>query len=230
MTRLTTCLAAALLAMLLPLAGCGLSQQYPEKTFYAISAGAQAEPGPTTRRAVAAADAPILLVQPLHVASPFDTTSFVYRVGDERFSTDYYNGLVVAPTRLVSGQLVNYLDKSGLFRSAVDVNTIITHDLTLEGNISEFYGDYADKDHPAAVISGQFFLLRDNSSGATQILMQGRYRVVQPLNDKSTAELARGLGQAWRQMLEQLTADIAATELRKTPTTDEHNAALPQPK
>src|SRR5277367_5209622 len=98
-TSITTSGALALLALnVLCLGGCNLSKPYPDKTLHTIELG---DPPPVTGAASSAA----VRVDRVRVAEPFNNTTFVYKVGDSTYTTDYYNGFIAEPGRLLTGDL-----------------------------------------------------------------------------------------------------------------------------
>ena len=97
----------------------------------------------------------------MRIAKPFDATGFVYKVAESRFTTDYYNGFIAEPDRLLTGELVNWLAASGEFGSVVEESSAADYRLTLESNVTELYGDYTNKTAPQAVMELKVFVIDD---------------------------------------------------------------------
>lgn len=109
MSRIALPFCAVLLPALLG-GGCGgLSQPYPTKSSFALQATppAASAKAPTTQAAA--------IVGSVNVSRPFDGQGFVYRVGPAQFDTDYYNGFVSPPERLLAGDLSAWLAASNIF-------------------------------------------------------------------------------------------------------------------
>jgi len=200
-----------LVALVTMLAGCDLAKAYPQREFFAFEPGA----------APAATGQPmdiIVRVNAVHIAAPYDTRKFTYRTSADAFDTDYYNGFVDVPDRLLAGGMVEWLSASKVFRVTVGPESNVQSDLQVETNVVEMYGDYRDKKAPKAVISARVFLL--NQEGvATQVLFERKYDAVVPVKGPKAADLAAGFGQAWREILLHASADLAKVKLPATVTT-----------
>ena len=187
-------------------AGCkGISQPFPEKEFFGIDAGAS----PTPFKQMTDSG---LRVRRLRIASPYDGRAFVYKVGESRYTTDYYNGFVTSPDHLLTGELTRWLTEAKLFAAVVGATGEADHRYVLDGSVSELYGDFTDANSPKAVIKARFFLL-DDSQAQTRVVFQKTYRNTAPLGGSEPEAMAAGLGKAFREALTELTADISKTQL-----------------
>ena len=190
----------------LALVGCGsIGQPFPEKEFFGIDAGAS--PTPLKQMTDSA-----IRVRRLRMAPPYDGRSFVYKVGESRYKTDYYNGFVTSPDQLLTGELTRWLTEARLFAAVVGSTGEADHRYVLDGSVSELYGDFTDANAPKAVIKARFFFL-DDSQAETKIVFQKTYRKAAPLNNSSPEAVAAGLGKAFRKTLTELTADISHVKL-----------------
>jgi len=191
--------------------GCSsFNRPYPNKALYAIALGTT--PGGSTVPEVSPARplAPILRVKGIRIAKPFDTTSFVYKVGESRFMTDYYNGFIAEPDRLLTGELVKWLVASGEFGSVVEEGSTADYRLTLECNVTQLYGDYTNKKSPQAVMELKIFVI-DDVPAASRVIFQKTYRQVQPLPDNTPEKLVRGWDEAYRGILTQFMSDLRSS-------------------
>ncbi|HHH76662.1 MAG TPA: hypothetical protein ENL03_06530 [Phycisphaerae bacterium] len=181
--------------------GCdAMSKPFPEKEFFALDVGDP--PGATAKAGEGA-----LRVRKLHIASPFNARSFVYRTGDMKFTTDYYNGFVTDPDKLLTGQLVSWLSQAGSFDAVVTSGSEAPHRYVLEGNVTELYGDYCDKANLKAVMKVRFFLL-DDSQVETIIVFQKTYRSQAPLKGDTAEAFPAGLNEVYKQILTDLSKDL----------------------
>jgi cholesterol transport system auxiliary component len=192
-------LVVILLLMLVGSAGCGLSQPYPQRNLYVISPGEPATPAGDRTPSV-------LRIRPVRVAKPYDEKTFVYKTGESIFTVDYYNGFLTDPSALLSGELAGWLSESGPFANVLG-STAADYDLTLEANVTALYGDYSEKASPRAVIEARFVLVREEKT-AYKVVFEKMYREAEPLAGAQPEQLVRGLGQAYRRMLEKLTGDL----------------------
>jgi len=190
------------------LASCeALKQPAPDKVFFAIDAGTPAAGASTAGNRV-------LRVRRLHVAKPYDARTFLYKVAESRFESDYYNGFVVSPAENLTAELIRWLSTSGACASVVDASSSVAHTHVLEGSITALYGDYADKSAPKAIIEAKFFLL-DDTGAEPRVLLQKAYAGAAPLGGEGPAALVEAWGKAWRQVLVSLAADLANADLRQ---------------
>ncbi|HEX4125349.1 MAG TPA: LPS assembly lipoprotein LptE, partial [Tepidisphaeraceae bacterium] len=149
-------LTAALLALICILSpGCAnLEQPALAKSYFAIDPGLPS-PAAATRPST---NPGILTVAPLHIASPYDGLSFVYKIGPAQFDFDHYNIFVAPPASLLTGSLINWLNRAGPLPTVSDANSLRS-DLILEGNITALYID-STAAPKKAILTARFFLLR----------------------------------------------------------------------
>jgi uncharacterized lipoprotein YmbA len=207
MSRITSLLLTAGLLALGAAASCSsISRPYPEKSFFAVDAG------PTPAAAKAPGEG-ALRVRRLRVARPYDGLTFVYKTGASEFRTDYYNGFIAAPEALLTSETIRWLAAAGPFASVVDVASSAPSRYALEGNVTALCGDLTDPKAPKAILEVRFFLL-DESGAEAAVKFQKAYAVSAPAAGDKPAELAAAWGQALRQILSALAADLAKADLR----------------
>jgi ABC-type uncharacterized transport system auxiliary subunit len=193
---------AVLLALMAVCSCKALERPFPDKHLYAIDTGATE---PSMGRTSAG---PVLRVRPIAIASPFDDASFMYKVGESRFESDYYNNFVTAPSKLLTGELIRRADVAGQFSSVISGANIASSTLALEGNVTALYGDYTDRSSPAAVIDARFFLIRDDPA-AVNILFEKSYSVREPFADDTPEALVAAWGRAYARMIDELISDLS---------------------
>jgi cholesterol transport system auxiliary component len=149
-----------------------------------------------------------LKVGSFSVATPFDTKSLVYRLGDQRYEKDFYNAYIATPSNMFSNATRQWLDQSGIFRITVAQGTSFFPFYTLQATIDELYGDYRGK--PEAVVSVQFFLTVTNPNLPTPLITAKRYTQRIALANNLPQTLVLGQQQALAQILQQLETDVFA--------------------
>ena len=131
MTSTRALLAAAL--FLAP-AGCvSLERPYPERTFYAIDATRE---GP--KRPAAAAPKAVLRIAPCRVSPAFDTPKIVARLDASRYETDFYSEFFIAPGEMLTEEVREWLERSGLFGAVVGGGSELESGFVLETAVPPF--------------------------------------------------------------------------------------------
>ena len=185
--------------------GCAgfLQQPAPGKTIFDIEPGTpgnSSEAAPTTTAAAEAA----LQVRPVRVRPPYDGTNFVYKTAASQLTLDYYNNFVAAPSALLTGGLVDWLERD-LPRVAAGAS--VQSDLVLECDVTKLLVDFSDPAKPRAVIAARFFLLA-NRSGGTVVISDTGYEVSVPLASNNPGAYAAAWGRAYRQILQEVAVVI----------------------
>lgn len=142
------------------------------------------------------------------VATPFDTKSLVYRVGEQRYEKDFYNAYIASPSNMIANASRQWLDQSGIFRITVAQGTSFFPFYTLQATVDELYGDYRGK--PEAVVSVQFFLTVMNPNLTNPLITAKRYTQRVTLANNLPQTLVLGQQQALAEILQQLEADLFA--------------------
>jgi cholesterol transport system auxiliary component len=154
----------------------------------------------------------ILRVRDVRVAPAFEGRGFVYRTSEFGYSSDFYHEFFIAPRAQFSEQTRRWLGASGLFRIVIDPASKMDATQTIEGNVSELYGDFRDPSAPKAVLAVEFFLSNDQPA-ASAVVFHKAYRREVPLDNRAPESLAKGWGKALEQILTALEQDLS--QIRK---------------
>lgn len=203
-----------LLALMLSAGGCGaLSKPYPDKSLHALDVG---QPPASSAPRI-----PLTLrLQTVRVAMPFDASTFTYKTGDSKFASDYYSGFVAPPARLLTGELSEWLSKSGPFTSVIDGASSADYQLTLETNVTALYGDYTPGQSPSAVIEARFFVV-DSANARYNVILQKTYRQIEPIAGNGPDALVEAWQKACHRMFAALTSDLQTIPAPSTATAAE---------
>jgi uncharacterized lipoprotein YmbA len=144
------------------------------------------------------------------VAPPFDGKALVYRTGENEYERDPYAELVVAPDRALAMPIRARLRNAGVFANVIEPGSALTPDRTLEGYVTEFYGDFRKPEAPAAVLSLRFVLLRREGDRSASVILQKDYSRRVPLSDRTATALVAGWDRALDEILTELVSDLKA--------------------
>ena len=157
-----------------------------------------------------------LKIGSVSVAPPYDGRSLVYRLGDQRFEKDFYNVYTTLPADMISNAERQWINKSGIFSTAVGQSNSFFPYYTLQATVNEFYGDYRVK--PEAAVSIEFFLTVTNSGKGNPLIGSNRYSKRIALKDNTPAALVIGQQQALAEIFKEYEVQL-----------DKYAANLPKP-
>jgi cholesterol transport system auxiliary component len=189
------------------LTGCvNVDRLYPEKQFFVLNASRNEKPSASKSDAV-------LKIQKFHVASRFEGKGFVYRLGDLKYESDFYNEFLISPGVMITEEVNKWLKQSGLFQQVICSSSLIEPTFYLEGVVSVLYGDYRSNHSPEAILEVQFLLVR-NVSARPVVVFAKTYRQEAALKEKSPAALAEGWSRSLEYILSQLEANLKTCDLK----------------
>ena len=187
---------AALLAGVL-LSGCsGIVRDFPETRLFVIETpdvdgtgtGFQSGRG--------------LLIRQFDIAAEFESSFFVYKVSDNRFTSDYYNKFMVSPARMISDAVRDALNDSQKFR-LVPASELSRIDFRLSGKITHLYVDIRNPEAPKAVMAVRLLLEQKAPTGFMPVINQV-YSASEPVSEMRTDAYV----QAWNRCLAQVVTDF----------------------
>lgn len=149
-----------------------------------------------------------VLIDSVQVDEPFNDTQMVYRLSDVNFESDYYNRYITAPAAIVENQLSTWLTRSGVVSSTLPYNANISSDYVLKAVITKLFGDFRSEVTPYAVMEIQFILI-DRKEIRPLVIFDKKISSEVVLTERTPDELAKGLGRALSQILENLSLEIS---------------------
>jgi cholesterol transport system auxiliary component len=195
-------------ALLVVVAGCsGIvpSGEQPDRHYFVLEAtrsGASRTP----------AEGAVLQIRPLLISPRYQGRDLVYRMDEGKWEADYYNVFFLPPAMMLTEVGTNWLRESSLFESVVNPLSYARPTHMLEGNVVAFYGDFRSAEGPAAVLEIQALLLTEKD-GSPVIAFQRNFGKRVPLEDRSVEGLVEGWNRAFAEILTELEAAIAETDL-----------------
>ncbi len=187
---------AALLALVW-LSGCsGIVRDFPETRLFVIETPDVDGTGTGFQNGRG------LLIRQFDIAAEFESSFFVYKVSDNRFTSDYYNKFMVSPARMISDAVRDALNNSLKFR-LVAPSELSRIDLRLSGKITHLYVDIRNPESPRAVMALRLLLEQKNPAGFMPVINQV-YSVSEPVPEMRTDVYV----QAWNRCLAEVVTEF----------------------
>jgi uncharacterized lipoprotein YmbA len=188
-------------ALCLVVNGCvNLEKNYPDKRYFVLETNhRQGQEKPKA--------GVVLLVSSLRVSPRYDGRSFVYRLSDVNFESDFYNQFLVSPGALLTEEVRRAVREAEIAEYVVGTASQLEPTHVLEGTVEALYGDFRDGSAPRAVLEMEFFLSKDSATKA-EIVSRRRYRKSIVVNGNSAEALVKGWNLALDEILTALAADL----------------------
>ncbi len=185
MTRPLSSLLAGILILTALGSGCSsLKKEAVTKQYYDLSAQV---PAPSKNGLF---QGETLMVKAFTINSAFDSHSFVYRIDENEYRTDYYNEFISYPSKLITEKISEVLYRSIYFKPAL-INDKKDITFRLSGVITRLSGDYTDNKNPRA--SMELILILEKKSGSTFTpVLSNTYAVDEPIPSADPASLVSG--------------------------------------
>ncbi len=180
-------------------AGCAnVDKPYPERSYYQFEVSHSA-------KHAAPVKGTILGIKRLSVSPGSQGLEFIYRTGEFKFQSDFYNQFFRPPGALITEEVTRWFANSGVFEDVLGQLSQAFPNYVIEGNIVNLYGDFRNSAAPAAVLEIQFFLLRLTDDADTPIVVTSdTYSVSKPISSKDPKALMLG----WNLALEEILSDF----------------------
>ncbi len=147
-----------------------------------------------------------LMVKAFSINSAFDSHSFVYKVGDNEYTADYYSEFVNYPSKLITERTSETLYGSSYFRPALtDDKKDIAY--RLSGKITRLSGDFTDKNNTKAAI--ELMLILEKKDGDTfKPVLSNTYTADEPIPDRNPSSLVSGWNTGLSKILNQFITEF----------------------
>jgi ABC-type uncharacterized transport system auxiliary subunit len=168
------------------------------------------EPPPLS--AVAQSHPGALRVGTVAVAAPFRGKSFVFRIDELRYETDFYDEFIVTPASMLTDQTTRALAQARPFTRMAGPGATADADFVLDGFATALYADIRQAGKPAAEIAITYYLT-PTSGGERTPIWSHEYRRHAPMRDASPVAYAEALNTAFAEIVGELARDLAAVKL-----------------
>jgi len=188
----------------LGLAAC-LGQPHPVKNRYAL-----ALPEAAFGEAVNAAGRRTLLLGAVTASPVYDGRALWYRLGPDRYESDFYNEFLAPPTRLLAEAAADRLTRASRLFRVTTAPGLVTADYGLEIHIQDIYGDFRPDD-PARAVLNLRFVLSDLRPSAPRVALDRLYPCARSLPARGgAAGLVATYGLCLADILEEVARDLEA--------------------
>ena len=198
--------AAAILALaaLALISACSLTRSVPVRNSYLLD--------PTWPAPTAATQPGSLRVGAVTVAAPFRGRSFVVRVSDLRYDSDFYHEFFVPPGVMLADATAQALSRGNVFAVVSRPGVVVDADWVLDGFAGALYGDGRNTANPSAVLQITYYVSRDDG-GASSPVWSRTYAKSVPFASGDTGPYVAALNTAFSEILAELARDLGAVQL-----------------
>ena len=154
-------------------------------------------------------NANIIEVRRFTINPAFSSKELIYRTGEFKYESDFYNEFLVWPAVMITEKVRNWLSASGLSRRVLEPGSYVEPTHIIEGNIVTLHGDYRDKLSPAAVMEIRIFLLKTKAVEAPAIVFGKTYESTVGLESKGPEGLIAGFDKCLENILTSLENDLS---------------------
>ena len=148
------------------------------------------------------------LTEPL-ITPQFSNNSFVYRISNTQYQTDYYNIFFIPAFQQVRQLLTQYLTRQSFIHRVIGAPSVIGAQYVLSTDILDLYADYRNTNNPTGVVTIQFSLYK-HLSGKYYLIMHKTLSESTPLKQKDSTSLVN----AWSAGLQRIFKKLSI-QLRK---------------
>jgi len=150
----------------------------------------------------------ILSVQPFSIAPAFQRSNIVSRIGENEYEADYYNEYFVLPAVMVTNQTRQWLTESSLFKQVLSPGSTVLPTYILDGHVAVIVLDESDAEHPQAILSISFYLVKKQKRDET-ITFHKTYTVTRSMQNSSVRAYAAAQTLALTEILQSAEKDLA---------------------
>jgi len=152
----------------------------------------------------------VLDVRRLTIDAAYESKGLVYRQGEALYETDYYSEFLVAPARLITDRMRNWIAEAELCTRVLDSGSLVEPTHSLEGHITRLYGDYRDKGARQAIMEMRLYLISHKNMGQA-ILLGKTYAQSEPVNAPDGEALVNAFDACLVRILTELESDLVVT-------------------
>jgi ABC-type uncharacterized transport system auxiliary subunit len=150
-----------------------------------------------------------ITVERFSAAQLYNSTAMVYQEKPGQRNQYLYHRWRANPADLLSDYLLRDLRSANLFQGVFNHRSNESGRYLLEGDVEEFLEYIGKEDHKAIVSLNVTLLDTARPELPDRILFQKNYRIAEPIDEKSPAGVAKGMGRAVAMVSKLLLGDIS---------------------
>jgi len=192
-------------------AGCAnVDKPYPQRAYYQFDVSNSGHSGTPVQGT-------ILGIKRLSVSPGSQGLEFIYRTGEFKYQSDFYNQFFRPPGALITEAVTRWFADAGVFEDVLGQLSQAFPNYVIEGNVVKIYGDYRNSSAPSAVMEIQFFLLKLTDDVDTPIVVtSSTYNARKPISSRDPKALMLGWNQALEEILGEFLKDVKNNLQRST--------------
>lgn len=146
-----------------------------------------------------------VLLNQVTATSPYDQINFIYRLTDNNYTVDYYNGFVTPPATQLRQILQNYFTAHNNFYPVVADD--LSSKYQIDTDLAECYADYRNPAQPEAVLAIHIIAIKQHDHN--QILFDKIFRSRVALQAKTSEQLVVAWDKDLQILLPQISCALA---------------------
>jgi hypothetical protein len=147
-----------------------------------------------------------LLIGAVTAAAGGDGRALIYRLGDDRYESDFYNAFVAPPVRLLADAEAQHLNRASRRLRVVVSPGLTLADFGLETYVEALYGDY--RPTPPLAVLNLRFTLNDLRPARPRVMLDKTYYCARPLEDATPDGLVAALSLCLTDSLDRLAREL----------------------
>lgn len=192
--------------LLLFIVGCGMPGKAPAvRRYYALELQRQGQTHQPQGNT-------ILEIRPFGMSPTFAQKELVYRTGEFRYESDFYNQFVTDARLQITEQTRRWLSDSNYFSSIALSGSTLEPTHILEGDIVSLYSDFRKKSDAHAVTEIEFFLIDIKSSSAT-VVFSKLYKARASAGQAKVENIIQAYNRCLEQILQDFEGDLQKISL-----------------
>lgn len=150
----------------------------------------------------------VIYIERFNVAPLYDSNRIIYSQKKFKRNAYIYHKWIANPGDLVSYYLARDIKRSSLFSTAFSSNSSYSSTHIINGTVDEFFEQDDDKIWKAVLSINITLMSKDEPDISKSVLMQKRYRAIEPCSRKNPQALAEAMSKAMANISDRIIKDV----------------------